>query len=71
MTTTFKPGQQCPRSGQYAVYVQRIKGARFRRLTGAQVTSAKGEPFPPWSDSEGVRAVRYKLTDATLHRSRG
>lgn len=49
--TPYKPGQRCPRSGQY-------RNSRTRK----QATVTKGEPFPP-----APKGTTWRLTDATRH----
>lgn len=69
LKTRYKPGHKVPASGQYAVYVQMAKGARFKYH--GQTTCVRGEPFPPCA-VKGVRQVRYEPTDLTRHsRKRG
>ncbi len=55
---TYKPGMKVPTSGQYTVY-----GPRGGNK-GIEVTSTKGEPFPPTQMSGSY----YKLTDPTKHK---
>lgn len=55
---TYKPGMTVPTSGQYTVYGP--KGGN----QGIEVTSVKGEPFPPTQKPGSY----YKLTDPTKHK---
>lgn len=55
-TYIYKPGDTCPRSGQYAI-VWANTGTR----TGSERTVVKGEPFPPTPQS----GQGYVLADAT------
>jgi len=52
----YKPGQTCPRSGQYAIVL-----CSTGRDTGEEATVVKGEPFPPTSKP----GLCYKLVDPT------
>lgn len=54
----YKPGMTVPKSGQYTMYGPR-GGDK-----GIEVTSVKGEPFPPTLSS----GCYYKLADATKHK---
>jgi hypothetical protein len=54
----FKPGQKAPNSGQY----QQV-GPRGRK--GREVTSTKGEPFPPTT----APGSSYTLVDPTKNKS--
>ncbi len=56
--TSFKPGMKVPTSGQYTVYNPRGEN------TGCEITSVKGEVFPPSKESGSF----YKLTDITKHK---
>lgn len=60
-TTIFRPGQIVPVSGQYGVV------DRFGAYLGRQVTSVRGEHFPP---TRTVREFGYVLQDSTVHRYR-
>ena len=51
----FKPGQSVPTSGQWGVV-----GPRGGN-TGQEVTSSKGEPFPPTQKAGST----YRLNDKT------
>lgn len=53
----YKPGMKVPTSGQYSVY-----GPRGGNK-GIEVTSVKGEPFPPTQ----TPGCYYKLSDPTKH----
>ena len=55
---TYKPGMTVPKSGQYAMYGPR-GGDK-----GVEVTSVKGEPFPPTL----APGCYYMLADATKHK---
>ncbi len=55
---TVKPGQSCPRSGQYAVVGPR-GGIQSR-----EVTSTSGRPMPPTQKP----GQHYVLVDATKHK---
>jgi len=57
-TSSLKPGQSAPRSGQY----QQI-GPRGGR--GPEVTSVRGEPLPPTTTPGST----YRLVDPTKHKS--
>jgi len=57
MAKTYKPGQTVPKSGQYSVVGPR-GGDK-----GREVTSVKGEPFPPTQKS----GERYVIADETKH----
>ncbi len=59
MTKSYKPGQTVPVSGQYKVTGPR-GGDR-----GREVTSVKGEPFPPTQKS----GERYVIADKTKHKN--
>ena len=50
---TFKPGEECPVSGQYK-----------NTTTGSEVTVVKGEPFPPTPKS----GQEYVLIDKTVYK---
>ncbi len=52
MKKTFKPGNECPRSGQYL-----IQGTRAER------TVVRGERFPPTPH----KGQAYRLVDPTKH----
>ena len=54
--TIYRPGQRCPRSGQYAAL-----NASYRRTR--EVTVVRGEPFPPTRTGE----IGYVLADPTQH----
>lgn len=56
--TSYKPGEKVPKSGQYEVIGPR-GGSRER-----EVTSVKGEPFPPTQKS----GERYVMVDKTKHK---
>ena len=58
MSKTFKPGQTVPTSGQY-----KVVGPRGGDK-GREVTSVKGEPFPPTQKS----GERYVMSDKTQHK---
>ena len=51
----FKPGQTVPVSGQWGVYGPRGGD------TGQEVTSSRGEPFPPTQRP----GLNYRLNDKT------
>ncbi|MCZ7547464.1 MAG: hypothetical protein M5R40_29880 [Anaerolineae bacterium] len=53
---TFRPGQRCPKSGQYV-----IVSARTGKLTTVERTVVQGEPFPP-TPKQGQG---YQLADPT------
>jgi hypothetical protein len=55
---TLKPGQDAPKSGQYAV-VGKTGGK-----TGVEVTAVQGKPLPPTPKS----GMGYTLVDATKHK---
>jgi hypothetical protein len=59
MAKTFKPGEICPRSGQYE-----IVGPRGGR-TGVERTVVKNEPLPPTEKS----GQRFIPVDYTKHKS--
>ena len=59
MEKIYKPGQKCPKSGQYG-----IRGPRGGDL-GSEVTSTKGEPFPPTKKP----GQTYKLIYPTIHKN--
>ncbi len=59
ITTIYRPGDICPRSGQYAI-VWISTGVR----TGLERTVVRGEPFPP-TPSAGQG---YVLVDPTVTR---
>lgn len=54
----FKPGEIVPESGQYQLINADGNSA------GREVTSTKGEPFPPTPES----GRHYKLVDPTIHK---
>lgn len=56
--TTWKPGQKCRRSGQFAVL------DRNGEPTGEERTIVKGETFPPTP----LPGQMYRLVDATQHK---
>lgn len=55
---TFKPGQEVPRSGQYEEVGPRGAGS------GQEVTSVKGERFPPTRKPGN----KFRLADPTKHK---
>lgn len=55
---SYKPGEKVPVSGQYEVTGPR-GGSR-----GREVTSVKGEPFPPTQQA----GERYVMVDKTKHK---
>jgi hypothetical protein len=55
MSTTYKPGEKAPRSGQYE-----IVGPRGGKV-GTERTVVRGEPFPPTPE----RGQEYILNDPT------
>lgn len=59
MAKGHKPGETCPRSGQYG-----IVGPRGGK-PGEERTVVRGEPFPPTPK----KGQSYKITDPTKHRS--
>lgn len=59
MQKSYKSGQTVPKSGQYKVVGPR-GGDR-----GREVTSVKGEPFPPTQKS----GERYVMADPTQHKT--
>ena len=59
MIKGFKPGQNAPNSGQYAVI-----GPRGGK-TGKEVTVVKGEPFPPTPKS----GMLFIMADPTNNKS--
>lgn len=54
----YKPGEIVPQSGQYEL-INQDGGSE-----GREITSTKGEHFPPTPES----GMRYKLVDATQHK---
>lgn len=52
---TFRPGEKCPKSGQY-----------INTMTRTEVTVVKGESFPPTPKPN----QRYKLVDKTKHKKK-
>jgi len=52
---TYKPGETCPRSGQY-----------MNTRTRNEVTVSQGETFPPTPGT----GQRYILADPTKHKSK-
>jgi hypothetical protein len=59
MSDVKKPGEKCPRSGQYE-----IVGPRGGK-TGEERTIVKGEPMPPTPKS----GQGYVITDPTKNKS--
>ena len=57
MERILKPGETCPRSGQYAIVDAE------RKAIGQERTVVRGEPFPPTPQ----RGQGYLLADATRH----
>lgn len=57
-TSTLKPGQRAPASGQYRQVGPRGAG-------GKEVTVVKREPLPP----TGKRGTTYKLVDRTKNKA--
>ena len=55
----LKPGNETPKSGQYAPV-----GPRGGK-TGIEITAVKGKPLPPTSKP----GMTYKLVDPTKHKS--
>lgn len=60
MAKTYKPGEKVPASGQYKTID--TKG----RDKGHEVTSVKGEPFPPTQKP----GERYVMADKTRHKKK-
>lgn len=59
MGKRYKPGEEAPRSGQYAII-----GPRGGRV-GAERTVVKGEPLPP----PPRKGQAYELVDPTRHKA--
>lgn len=55
----YRPGETVPTSGQYSVV------DASGRSCGREITSVRGEPFPP---TRTAREFGYVLVDATVHR---
>jgi hypothetical protein len=53
----FKPGQRCPRSGQYVIVNRNSKTTRVER------TVVRGEPFPPTPKA----GQGFVISDPTKH----
>lgn len=58
MSNNLKPGQDAPKSGQYAVV-----GPRGGK-TGSEVTAVQGKPLPPTQRP----GMGYQLVDPTKHK---
>lgn len=54
----YRPGQKCPRSGQWEVWD--AEGG-----TEIEITLSKGERFPP----QRRKGCRYRLNDPTAHQN--
>jgi len=59
--SSHKPGNIAPHSGQY-----KIVGPRGGSTKEGERTVVRGEPFPPTPK----RGQRYKMADATKHKSK-